>query len=125
MNFLFYKQTLLTFVLNALIDLYFLDSSRKPTFLLLSRPSQSVLHAKQVELAPGSSQTMQNSLVSQSCQKYRPTKQILKLLSNGNYFPKCTKLHRYKWTPVKVTSTKYREILTFTSWPRLVNVYMY
>ena len=40
------------FVLKALTDLYFLDLSRKPTFLLLSRPSQSLLHAKQVELAP-------------------------------------------------------------------------
>ena len=39
------------FVLKALTDLYFLDLSRKPTFLLLSRPSQSLLHTKQVELA--------------------------------------------------------------------------
>ena len=64
LNFLLYKQTSLTFVLNALIDFYFLDSSRKPTFLLLSRPSWSILHVKQVELAPGSSQTTRNSLVS-------------------------------------------------------------
>ena len=40
-----------TVVLNALIDPYFLDLSRKPTFLLLSRPYRSILHAKQVELA--------------------------------------------------------------------------
>ena len=40
------------FVLKALTDLYFLDLSRKPTFLLPSRPTWSLLHAKQVELAP-------------------------------------------------------------------------
>ena len=39
-------------VFNALNDLYFLDLSSQPTFLLLSRPSQSILHTKQVELAP-------------------------------------------------------------------------
>ena len=115
LNFLLYKQTSLTFVLNALIDLYFLDSSRKLTFLLLSRPSQSILHAKQVELAPGSSRTTQNSLVSQGCQKYRPTKKILKLFSNGNYVPKSTKLHRYKWTPVKDTSTKHEVVSSSTT----------
>ena len=52
LTLLLYKQTSLTFVHNALTDLYFLDLSRKPTFLLLSRPYQSILHAKQVELAP-------------------------------------------------------------------------
>ena len=40
------------FVLKTLTDLYFLDLSRKPTFLLLSRPFQSLLHAKQAESAP-------------------------------------------------------------------------
>ena len=53
LTLLLYKQTSLTFfVLKALIDLYFLDLSRKPTFLLLSRPPRSILHTKQVELAP-------------------------------------------------------------------------
>ena len=32
LNFLLYNKTSLTFVLNALIDLYFLDSSRNPLF---------------------------------------------------------------------------------------------
>ena len=70
---------------------------------------------------------MQNLLVSQSCQKYRPTKKIFKLFLMEIIFRKCTKLNRYKWTLVKVTSTKYekKKILTFASWPRLVNVYMY
>ena len=39
------------FVLKALTDLYLLDLSRKPTFLLLSGPSRSLLLTKQVELA--------------------------------------------------------------------------
>ena len=73
------------------------------------------LHVKQVELAPGSSRTTRNSLISQSCQKYRPTKQILKLFSNGNYFPNCTKLHRYKWTLVKDTSTKHEVVSSSTT----------
>ena len=37
------QQTLLTFVPSALIWPYLLDSSRKPTFLLLSRPCWSTL----------------------------------------------------------------------------------
>ena len=122
-------------------------------FLLYNKPSLTIISIYSLTLLPGPIQkthfstTFKTILVYLACKrsristwfitnytkfarftklpKYRPTKQISKLFSNGNYFSKCTKLHRYKWTPVKITSTKYGEILTFTSWPRLVNVYMY
>ena len=124
MNFLLYNKPSLTII--PIYSLTLLPGPIQKTRFSTTLETISVyLACKQVELAPGSPRTMQNSLVLQSCQKYRPTKQISKLFSNGNYFPKCTKLHRYKWTPIKVTSTKYGNILTFTSWSRLINVYMY
>ena len=48
---------------------------QKPTVLFLSGPFQSTPLCKQVELAPGSSKTTRNSLVSQSCQNV-PTNKI-------------------------------------------------
>ena len=122
-------------------------------FLLYNKPSLTIIPMYSLTLLPGPIQkthlstTFKTISVYLACKTSRistwfivnhvkfvrftklpkvPTnKKISNLVSNGNHFPKCTKLHRYKWTPAKVTSTKYGEILTFTSWPRLVNVYMY
>ena len=83
------------------------------------------LHVKQVELAPGSSRTTQNSLISQSCQKYRPTKQILKLFSMEIIFQTApnfigTSGH---WSRIPVPNTKLLAHLLLVF--RHVDVYMY
>ena len=105
------QQTSLTLVSNALIDLISWNSSRKSTFLLLSK-------------TPFGLPCMQTSRISTwfitnyakfahstrlpKCSDQQTKFQIQ--FSSGSYFPKHTKFHRYKWTPVKVTSTRYEAV---------------
>ena len=91
LTLLLYKQTWLTFVLKAPIDLYFLDLSRNPLFYFFQ--DHLGLSCRQTSrISTGSLRTTQNSLVSPWCQKYRPTKQMSKLyfmeilFQNDSYF---------------------------------------
>ena len=96
---------------------------QKTTFLLLSRPPWSISACKQVELAPGSSRTTQNSLVSHSCQNVLTNKAKFKnqfLLEI--IFQYCTIFYMHMYTSSKVTHTKYAVAETRISSVRWITV---
>ena len=80
---------------------------KKPTFLLLSRPSRSILHAKQVELAPVHRELRKIRLFYQDAKSTDQQKQISKIVSIfGNSFPKRFIFYRYMDIP-SVAHTMY------------------
>ena len=97
--------------------------TQKPTVLFLSGPSQSAPWCKQVELAPGSSQTTQNLLISQSCQNVPTNKINCKIhFLMEIIFQKHFIFYRYMDTPSKVAHTKYAVAETCISGVKLITV---